>query len=146
MTGTDGIDIILLHGDDILEQFLLRYMSSCNGAELMTVYALKYNTFTIECHNSVLHLKTAESNSLRDDLLKCSFFVIDFHFQIIELWVFCTPENRVLDLPSICILSAEICCLDISFTGNDIMKQMLVEIEQFSFSPGICSKLQGGTL
>ena len=56
MTGTDGIDVVLLHGDDILEQFLLRYMSSCNGAELMTVYALKYNKFTFECHNYIILL------------------------------------------------------------------------------------------
>ena len=48
-------------------------MSSCYRAELMTVYTLKYDTFSVQCHNTVFHFKTAESDFLRNHFLKVPF-------------------------------------------------------------------------
>ena len=47
MTGTDGIDVVLLHGSQVLAKFCLRYASSCNGTELMAVHAFEYNSFAV---------------------------------------------------------------------------------------------------
>ena len=47
MAGTDGIDIVLLHGSQILTKLCLRYASSCDGAELMAVHAFEYNSLAV---------------------------------------------------------------------------------------------------
>ena len=44
---TDGIDIVLLHGSQILTKLCLRYASSCDGAELMAVHAFEYNSLAV---------------------------------------------------------------------------------------------------
>ena len=36
----------------------------------MTVYTLKYDTFSVQCHDTVFHFKTTESDFLRNDLLQ----------------------------------------------------------------------------
>ena len=95
MAGTDGIDVVLLHSHNILDQFLPGYVSSRDGAEFMTVYSLKHNTFAVEGHNTVFHLKAAETDFFRNDLLEHSVLIIHFHVKIIEIRFFRTPEQRV---------------------------------------------------
>ena len=47
MTGSDGIDVILLHDGQILAELCFGYTSSCYGTEFMTVHTFKYNSFSI---------------------------------------------------------------------------------------------------
>ena len=49
MAGTDGLDVVLLHGDDIPKQFLMgvyAHSTTRNGAELMTVGTLEPVSYT----------------------------------------------------------------------------------------------------
>ena len=83
MTGTDCIDVVLFHDHDVFEQFLTGHMSSCDGAELMAVHTLEYDTFSVQCHNTVFHLKAAESDFLRNNFLYSSICIRYSQFQII---------------------------------------------------------------
>ena len=47
MTGADCIDIVLLHRDNILQNFFFRNGTPCFRTEFMAVHALKDNTFSV---------------------------------------------------------------------------------------------------
>ena len=137
MAGTDGIDVILLHSHNILDQFLTGYVSSCNRTELVTVHTLEYNAFSVEGHNAVFHLKTAEANFFRNDLLEHSVLIIHFHVKVIEIRFFRAPENRIRNFPRAGIFTVQsffILQKDLAFSGKCKF--------QFSFSPGFCHDLK----
>ena len=139
MAGTNRIDVVLFHDHDVFEQFLPGHVSSCNGAELMAVHTLEYDTFSVEGHDTILHLKTAEANFLRDDLLEFSVFITDLQLQIIEIRLFRTPEKGILNLPGTGILSVErsfILQKDLALSGKCKL--------HFSFSPGTGHDLKLG--
>ena len=98
MTGTDGVDIVLLHSDDILHQFLPGYAPSCPGTELMAVHAFKHDTFSVKGHDMILHLKTAEAYPLGDHLCQLSLLIIYFQGQIIQIGFLRAPQKRLFHL------------------------------------------------
>ena len=65
MAGADGIDVVLLHGDDVPKQFLMgvyAHSTTRNGAELMTVGTLEHDALAVEQHPIVLQLELAETD------------------------------------------------------------------------------------
>ena len=77
MAGTDCIDVVLFHDLKVFAKLFFGHVSSTHRAEFMTVYALEYDTFSVQCHDTVFHLKTTESNLLRNYFLKFSCLVIN---------------------------------------------------------------------
>ena len=98
MAGTDGVDIVLLHGNDILHQFLPGYAPACPGTELMAVHAFKHDTFSVEGHNMILHFKTSEAYPLRNHLCQLSLFIIHFQGQIVQIGFLRAPQKRLFHL------------------------------------------------
>ena len=137
MAGTDGIDVVLLHSHNILDQFLTGYVSSCDGTELVTVHTFEHNTFSVEGHNAVFHFKAAETNFFRNNLLEHSVLIIHFHVKVIKIRFFRTPEQRIQNFPCTGIFTVQsffILQKDLAFSGKYKF--------QFSFSPGFCHDLK----
>ena len=137
MAGTDRIDIVLLHRLKVFAKFFFGYVSSAYRTEFMTVHALEYDTFSIQCHDAVFHFKTTESNSLRDHFLKLSCLIINFQCQVIKLWIFCAPEYRICYFPGINFFSVE--CFFVLDHGLSVFGKSDLNC---AFAPGICSDLK----
>ena len=137
MTGTDRIDIVLFHDLKVFAKLFFGDMTSAYRAEFMTVHTLEYDTFAVQCHNSVFHLETTESNFLRNHFLKFTGLIIYLHCQIIKLRIFCTPEHRIFYFP--CVDFFAIQCffiLDHCLSGSGKCNFY------FTFTPCICSDLK----
>ena len=99
MAGTDGIDVVLLHGDDVPKQFLMgvyAHSTTRNGAELMTVGTLEHDALAVEQHPIVLQLELAETDFLPGHLYQMACIVQQLDFQFIQSRVLCTPQVGVL--------------------------------------------------
>ena len=68
MTGTYRIDVVTFHIDQVMTGFCKSYGTTCQRAEFVTVYPVEYYTPAIYLHDAVFNLKTAESDSERNDL------------------------------------------------------------------------------
>ena len=93
MAGTNGIDIVLFHGNNIGNHLLSIWNTTKHRAKLMTVYPLKYNALSIQKHDSVHHLKSSEAYILSDKLKLRLSLIQDRDFHPIQVWNFCTPEQ-----------------------------------------------------
>ena len=137
MTGADRVDIVLFHNLEVFAKLFFGDMTSAHRTEFMTVHTLEYDTFAVQCHNSVFHLETTESNLLRNHFLKFTGLVIYLHFQIIELRIFCTPEHRIFYFP--CVDFFAIQCFFIFNYSLSIFGKCNFH---FTFTPCICSDLK----
>jgi len=74
MAGPDRIDIVALHGQDVLQQLGFRNRAASLGAEFMAVDALEHDPLTVQKHQAVFDLKAAAANLLGyilDHLARC---------------------------------------------------------------------------
>ena len=94
MAGADGIDVVLLHGDDILQDLVLLGHAACPGAELMAVDALEHNPLSVEAHDLVDHLKPAEAYIFGDHFRQPSVFVVYLEQQLIEIGFLRAPQVK----------------------------------------------------
>ena len=94
MTGSDCIDIVLFHGDDILQHLLIVRNPSKPSAKLMPVDTLKHNPLPIELHDAIVQCKVPEPDLLRDDFHNISVRIIQCNQQLIQIRRLCTPEHR----------------------------------------------------
>ena len=99
MAGTDSINIILFHHSQVFSQLLLRNASSGYRAEFMTVDPFKYDTLSIQRHNTVFHLKPAETDFLRYQFTERSVGIVNFDHQIIKFRFLCAPQFRIRNFP-----------------------------------------------
>ena len=101
------IDVVLLHDGQVFSKLLFRYMSSAHRAEFMPVNPFEDNSLTVQCHDAVFHLKSAESHFLRNDFHQSAGGVCHGNRQVIKIRLFRTPERRMIDLPGKDILSIQ---------------------------------------
>src|SRR5699024_8886557 len=73
----------------------------------MAVHALEDDPLPVEGHDAVLHLKTSETDLLRNDLADHAVTSVHRHHQVIQRRICCAPEFRLIDLPCVGVLSAE---------------------------------------
>ncbi len=101
MAGTDGIDIITLHRQDILQDFLITHGTACPGAKFMAVYALEDNALAIEAHQAAIrpkrhHLKPPETHHLGNHFHRLPLLILYFQQQLIQVRLFRAPKGRML--------------------------------------------------
>ena len=134
MTGTDRVNIVLFHSLEVFAKLFFGDMTSAHRTEFMTVHTLEYDTFAVQCHNSVFHLETTESNFLRNHFLKFTGLVIYLHCQILKLRIFCTPEYRIFYFPCVDFFAIQ------HFFILDHCLSVLGKCDfYFTFTPGICT-------
>ena len=92
VAGTDGVDVVQLHGGDVLQDLILLGNSAGFGAELVAVDALKYDPFSVEAHDMIDHLKSAEAHIFGKNLRKLSVLIIDLQEQLIEIGLLRAPQ------------------------------------------------------
>ena len=92
--GADGIDIMLLHGNDVKQQLLAVRNTARDGAEVVTVDTVKNKAFAIEQQDAVTDFHTAETQLLGNDLGDGAVSSEHFTGKAVEVWSFCRPEQR----------------------------------------------------
>ena len=63
----------------------------------MPVHTFKDNPLSVQRHDPVFHLKSAESDFLRDHFLKAAFVIVNFYNKIIKPGSFRAPQPGVSD-------------------------------------------------
>ena len=91
MTGTYCIDIILLHHSQVFAQFLLRDAPAVYRTEFMAVSTFEHNPFSIQRHNAVFHLKSAEPGLFRNNFTQAAVSIVYLDRQVIQFRFLCTP-------------------------------------------------------
>ena len=101
MRGTDAVDIQLFHQAKILQQFFLCHGIAVCRVRVMMIYALQLDLHAIyskcvPCVHAILH---------KADLLADRFSCAGDD-QLIEIGLFCIPQNRVVNMErrNICLL------------------------------------------
>ena len=84
MAGTDGIDVVSLHGDNIFHQLFSRHMTAAYRAEFMTVHALEHDSSAVQHHNIVFHLESAEAYPVRNHFRQSTCIVKHLKKQVIK--------------------------------------------------------------
>ena len=102
MGGSDGIDVVLLHRHQILNQFLPVRHSACHRAEIVPVDTLENNALTIEQHQPVTQLKPAETDLLLHYLSDFTVLILYLNQKLIEFRDFRTPERRCINCKNRC--------------------------------------------
>ena len=121
MAGTDRIDVVPFHRGQVFDKFLSGNIPSGPGAEFMTVHALEDNSFSIQSHDGILHLETAEANSLRNHFRDLSFCIHNLDKQVVKMGFLCAPEQRIFHLHHISFSALQRIlksCLLFSFSGK----------------------------
>ena len=70
MTGADSVDIVLLHQNEIPAGDLCRDSPAAVAGKFVPVHAAENDPLPVQAHQPVLHLKSAETDPLADDLQK----------------------------------------------------------------------------
>ena len=111
VTGTDSVDVVLLHGDQILTDDIFRDHPAGFGAEFVTVHSFKNDPLSVQEHDTVFDLKPSETNLFFYGFAQCPGFVVHQDSQVIQFRLLSTPEfrpkDRHLQLVPHRILSAE---------------------------------------
>ena len=95
VTRTDRIDVVALHRQKIGANRLRINRPSPVRAELMAVHSVKHDAFSIDMHHVINHLKTAESEELKDGLTANIFIVEGTYSHLIQEGILCAPEPRL---------------------------------------------------
>ena len=89
MTGTDGIHIMLLHQNQIRDQFLLIHRIADKGIAVMTVCAAKLDGNAVEIEDGVADINPANTDVLTNN------FPCGTDHNLIKIRRFRVPEDRV---------------------------------------------------
>ena len=89
MGSSHCIDIILFQNSDIGKHILFRDRSAPLRIKFMPVDAPEENSFSIQAHDPINHLKIAESHRLIDDFQKCVITVPDFQLDPVQIGNLC---------------------------------------------------------
>ena len=65
MAGPDGIYVIALYRQDVLQSFFSGDASAVQSAELMAVYTVEYQPFSVELEDTVTNRNFSKSYFLR---------------------------------------------------------------------------------
>ena len=76
VAGSHRVDIEALYNSDILKHLFFLERPSVHTGELMAVHTLKDDSLSIDTHYSVLHLKTSETDALRNILDKLAVLIV----------------------------------------------------------------------
>ena len=77
MAGSNSIDIIALHIDEILSNHFIWKNAACGRTKFMTIRTLEYDTLAIQAHDIVDQFKSTETNTLLDNLLQLPILIIN---------------------------------------------------------------------
>ena len=92
------IDIVLLHGNNILLNKLLVTGPTAVAVKFMTIGALEHNPFTIQLHNIAIQLELTEAYLLRNQLLNLACGILYHQQHSVEIWFLGTPQLNILQL------------------------------------------------
>ena len=65
--GTNRIDVILLHGEDVPADFFFRDGTSTGCTKFMPVYAIEYNPLAVQFHDAIFHAELPNTDLLRNN-------------------------------------------------------------------------------
>ena len=86
MAGSDSIDIVSFHRNNIEPELLGIWDSSDFSGEFMTVNALKDDTLSVKIHNPIFYLKLSESEES---------FGASYPY-LVKIGLFRAPKKRIL--------------------------------------------------
>ena len=98
MRGADGIDVVPLHGQDVLQHLFFGRRSAMIAGKLMPVDSVKNQPLSIQANQAVHDFDSPKSHFLPNDFLQRSFLVDDPDVQIVKIRLFCAPEMRLVNL------------------------------------------------
>ena len=97
MAGAHGVDVVLLHHQDVLDHALDRDRLAAVGIDLVAVDALEEDALAVDEQVAVPDLDLAEADVDRDDLQDRSARVLEREEQLVEVRRLGRPLERIRD-------------------------------------------------
>ena len=106
MACTDGVDVVALHQQNILEHIVCSNGATCNGVGIMTVNTLEYDTLAVDIEQRTDNLNLANTNLGRE----CHHVLAS----VVLLYDVQSVEGRSLGCPHLSIVNKELglACLE----------------------------------
>ncbi len=98
MAAAYSIDIMLLHGNDILLDDLAVAGTAAVAVKLMAVYALKDNTLAVKLHNVAIHAELSKAHILWHNLYDVPSLILYSQYQTVEIRSLGTPEGYIFQV------------------------------------------------
>ena len=134
------IDIILLHGNNILLNQLLVTGPAAIAVKFMAVGALEHNPLAIQLHNIAIQLELTEAYILGNQLLHLACGILYHKQHSIEVWLLGTPQ---LDILQLCFVGAFLALHQLGLLQNYIAVAVKKLYGQLLCLRGIPFQLQG---
>ncbi|MNC42380.1 hypothetical protein D3C75_911950 [compost metagenome] len=96
MGGADGIDIVPLHQQNVVEHILLPHRTAGIAAELVAVHTPEHDALSVDFHEAVFNFKTAEADFAALRLQQPAFLILQANDQGIQMRCFGTPKQRIV--------------------------------------------------
>ena len=96
VAGSDRIDIVALHDQQIIPYVLFRDCPSPDGAELMPVDPLKDDSLPIEAHDPFSELKSAKAHRLLNQFQQLPVGIQKTDLKTVEIGILGGPESRLI--------------------------------------------------
>ena len=98
MRGTNGVDVILLHQQDIAEHCFVRHRATEFGIGVLTVYSLQEDALTINIEQRTLKFHFAEANFCAPSHLFCTVAIALHEAHGVELRRFSRPQGNIVEV------------------------------------------------
>ena len=134
------IDIVLLHGNNILLNQLLVTGPTAIAVKFMTIGALEHNPLAIQLHNIAIQLELTEAYLLRNQLLHLACGILYHQQHSVEVWLLCTPQ---LDTLQFCFIGAFLALYQLGVIQHQLPVAVKELYPQFLCLRGIPFHLQG---
>ena len=96
MRGADGVDVVALAKNHIIDHVLLGDGTAALGVELVTVRALEHDALAVKGHDAVFDAETTEADLLNGGFNNVAGLVDDADFKFVQGWVFGAPRLEAL--------------------------------------------------
>ena len=94
--GADGVDVVALAENHIIDHVLLGDGTAALGVELVTVRALEHDALAVKGHDAVFDAEATEADLLNGSFDDVAGLVDDVDFKFVQRWAFGAPRLEAL--------------------------------------------------
>ena len=94
--GADGVDVVTLAENHIIDHVLLGDGTAALGVELVTVRALEHDALAVKGHDAVFDAEATEADLLNGGFDDVAGLVDDVDFKFVQRWAFGAPRLEAL--------------------------------------------------
>ena len=96
--GANGVDVVLLHQQDVAEHRFVRHRATKFGIGVLTVYSLQQDALSVNIEQRTLKFYFAEANFCTPSHLFCTVTIALHEAHGVELRSFSRPQGNIVEI------------------------------------------------